>query len=252
MDSLLQWVLVFSLSMGGRLLEVDPLGNLYVVGNNQQLSKLDSTGTLLFTYPQNRYGTLAQVDVSNPMKVLLSYPDFAQAVVLDNTLSELGLLALKRSGINAFSAMAYSRRDNTIWLFDRENWNLKKVDFHGTIVLNAPDLLQQTGQTLEPAVMREHENRIYVADARQGVWVFDAFGLFLEQLPVPPVTDFQIVDEYFIGISDAETFVYHLRNGQRKSISLPGNSTNACVRYRAGRWYVLSPDGLWVYQHTPR
>lgn len=249
MDTLLHWSLLFTVSLHAHLLEVDNLGHLYAVGQDNVLVKMDSAGNVLFTYPQNRYGPLRQVDVSNPMKILLIYPDFAQVVILDNTLSELGQISLKRIGINDLSAAAYSRRDNGIWIFDRGNRNLKKIDLSGTLVLNAPELLQQLGITLEPSLMREYQNRLYLSDPQQGVFVFDAFGVFLEKLPLPPLRDFQISSGFLIGLADNQTVVVDLNSGTQSVMALPHNVGCTGLRHYGNRWYLLCSTGLLGYRN---
>ncbi|MCS6990581.1 MAG: hypothetical protein NZL95_01820 [Chitinophagales bacterium] len=243
-----QWTLLFFLPIEARALELDPLGNLYLTKPTQELVKLDSLGNVLFTYPQNRWGVLHRVEATNPMKILLSYHDYAQIVVLDNTLSELGVLSLQRLGINSCSATAFSPRDNAVWIYDREQWNLKKIDLNGNIVLDAPDMLQQLGIVLEPVFMVEHHNRLYISDTTNGIFVFDAYGLFLEQLPLSMVTNFQVSGTTLVGMQKGAVVLYDLIHGKSKNISPPVAQPCQGVRILHDRWFMLFPSGLYVYR----
>src|SRR5436190_13567133 len=57
----------------------DNLGQAYVVVENQLL-QFDSNGKPVANYSEKNLGNLRFVDASNPMKILLFYPDFARVI----------------------------------------------------------------------------------------------------------------------------------------------------------------------------
>src|SRR4026208_887268 len=96
--AILTWILLTSLNVDATFLTSDYLQNAYVITSQNSLVKIDSVGNILFTYNQNRFGQLEFADATNPLKLVLSYPDYQTVVMLDNTLSEVGTISLKQLG----------------------------------------------------------------------------------------------------------------------------------------------------------
>ncbi|HLI92121.1 MAG TPA: hypothetical protein VKU83_00860, partial [Puia sp.] len=56
---------------------VDNLGNIYVINRDNQLKKLSPRGDSLAVFNDViRYGKVASIDVTNPLKILVYYRDF--------------------------------------------------------------------------------------------------------------------------------------------------------------------------------
>ena len=66
----------------------DNFDNIYLLNSSDQLKKIAANGDSVGVFNNvRRYGKVAQIDVSNPMRVLLYYKDFSTVVVLDRLLS---------------------------------------------------------------------------------------------------------------------------------------------------------------------
>src|ERR1044071_2201469 len=94
------WAFLISINIESTFITTDYLQNAYVINSQNSLVKFDSAGNKLFTYNSTRRGQLKFVDATNPLKLILSYPDFGDVVMLDNTLSEVGVISLKLMGIS--------------------------------------------------------------------------------------------------------------------------------------------------------
>src|SRR4051812_45339603 len=67
---------------------VDNLDNVYLISKSNQVKKLNANGDSVAVFNDvKKYGQATLIDVSNPLKVLLNYRDFATIVVLDRFLS---------------------------------------------------------------------------------------------------------------------------------------------------------------------
>ncbi len=247
MDQLVSWVLLFSLSVEARLMETDVLKNLYVVQGNHLLEKRDSTGALLYQFQLNRFGTLAQLDVSDPMKLLVSYPDYGMVVLLDNTLSELTRFSMSRIGIVQMGCLAHCLRDRTIWIFDRQQANLKKINYHGTVVWESADVFQQIGHSIDPVFMVEYDSRLYMTDPQYGIFVFDSYGIFMERLPLRGLKEFQIVNNQIVYAAQNAIHWYNLETGQQKMLPIPADHDTMSVRIDPRRLIVRTSRQISCY-----
>src|ERR1700761_3292099 len=62
----------------------DNLGNIYVITKDNLLEKLDANGDSIAVFNDVRhFGKIWTIDVTNPLKILVFYREFATIVVLD-------------------------------------------------------------------------------------------------------------------------------------------------------------------------
>src|SRR5204863_3248510 len=117
------------------------------------------------------------IDVSNPLKVLLYYRDFATIVVLDRFLNVLNIIDLRKQNILQARAIGQSY-DNKIWLYDEVENKLKKIDEDGKLLMETPDFRQLFGQAPIPHKIFDEDKYIYLYDSARAVFVFDYYGAF--------------------------------------------------------------------------
>ena len=71
-----------------KLLEVDKLGQQYVVSLDDALTILNPNQARTFAYQNRQLGSIESIDVTNPQKIMLYYKDYQTIVFLDNVLTE--------------------------------------------------------------------------------------------------------------------------------------------------------------------
>lgn len=226
----------------------DNLGNLYLVSNDGQVKKLGPEGDSIAVFNQvRRNGNLHAVDVSNPLKLLLFYKDFAQVVVLDRFLSVQLTLDLRRAGIQQPLAAALSY-DNNIWVFDALTGKLKKLDEKGNTLLETPDLRTVFTGGLQPAQIMDQNKWVYLYDPAQGLFVFDYYGNFKRKIPVTGWHNLLITDQQVHGIRDGMLQSYSLSTLMQEQKLLP-NELKACsfIRFGWGRIVALCAGNVSVY-----
>ncbi|RYG41475.1 MAG: hypothetical protein EOO01_25065, partial [Chitinophagaceae bacterium] len=129
---------------------VDNLDNIYILGSTNQVKKLNPNGDSMAVFNDvKKFGQAGLIDVSNPLKVLLYYQDFATVVALDRLLNVRNTIELRKQGIQQVRAIAQSY-DNKIWLYDEMESKLKKIDEDGKLLQETPDFRQLFGQAPVP------------------------------------------------------------------------------------------------------
>jgi len=244
-----KWVLLIALNVQGSFITSDYLQNAYVITKENSLVKYDSTGRKLFTYNATRRGSLQFVDATNPLKLILSYPDYGNIVMLDNTLSEVGTINLKLIGILNYKTVCFSSRDNNFWVYDEDDYKLKKVDRNGNIILESTDMLLQLGEMIHPVYMQEQNQYLFVSDTAKGLLVFDLYGVYYETLPFKKVMKFQVINDQIYFLQGDHLHAYQMKSLNEKNIVLPENRNTADVRLENNRLYILSSDSLMIYRY---
>ena len=246
---LLSFVFLITLKTDGFFLTTDFLQNAYVITNDNSLVKVDSSGAVLFTYNQNRYGKLQFVDATNPLKLVLSYPDYGTVVMLDNTLSEVGVIPLRQSGILSYSSVCFSSQDNNIWFFDTQDYKLKKMDNNNNIIIESSDMFALIGKAIHPVFMQEKDQYIYLSDPQVGIVVFDIYGTYYQTLPLLDLTKFQVMADQLFFQKGPQLQSLQLKTLEEKNIPFPDGIDPLDVRIEQDRLYLLKKEGLDIYRY---
>jgi hypothetical protein len=249
-EVIINWILLVTIGAHATYITSDPLQQVYVIRDQGTLVKYDSTGKILFTYNQNRYGTLRAIDASNPMKVICSYSDFGTVVMLDNTLSEVGVTSLKLLGISNYRTLCFSPRDNNFWVYDEDTYKLKKVDRNGNIILESTDMMLQIGEIIHPVFMQEENDLLFASDTAKGILVFDTYGVYYETLPFKGVQKFQVRGDRIYFPERNFLHSYQLLTLEEKLIRLPDIDGLQDVRIENNRLFVSTTKGdLEIYRY---
>lgn len=208
--------------------QLDNLGNLYLVSREGGVKKLGPGGDSVAVYNGVRQnGRLHTLDVSNPLKLLLFYKDFAQVAVLDRFLSLQLTLNLRRSGIMQPAAVG-SSYDNKIWVFDALANKLKKLDDGGNILLETPDLRAVFPGGIMPQQIMDHNKWVYLYDPVQGLFQFDYYGNFKRKMPIEGWSNLLITGQYIYGIKDGMLQSYSVSTLMQEQRPLP-DMLKACT-----------------------
>jgi hypothetical protein len=228
---------------------VDNLGNLYVITPDNQLVKFNAKGDSVAAYNEvKRYGTLSEVDVTNPLKILLYYKDFMTVLALDSYLSRLFKIDLRQIQIFQASTVALAY-DNNFWVFDEQNAQLKKIGDQGTAVMTSNDFRQLFGESIVPQEIVDQGGLVYLNDSSQGIYLFDYYGGFKVKLSFKGVRGLTVFGKNIFGIMGNELFSYRPGTLQEQHAVLPFPVKEAVrIQIVAGGMYVLRGGMLYYYK----
>ena len=223
----------------------DKFGNLFAILGNQLL-QFDKNGKPLANFSKGNLGELRSVDASNPLKIVLFYPDFAQIVTLNSKLGEQSVINLRNIGLNQ-PLVACSSENGGFWIYDRDDDQLKKIDLNLQIAFQSGNLTQAFGQTIQPNFICESGGYVYLNNPETGIKVFDQFGTFYKEIPYPGLRSFQIVDQNILFVKDNKFFRYESKSVSEKEILLPPHGAVSGGRIEQQQLYLLTSDSLNFY-----
>lgn len=229
-------------------LEVDVLNNLYLITPTNQLKKLNANGDSVAVFNDvKKFGNPSLVDVTNPLKVLLYYKNFSTVVILDRLLSQRNTINFRQQNIFSVRAIATSY-DNNIWLFDEQDFKLKKIDEQGKVLQESTDWRQIMNDAPLPGTIIDASNFVYLYDAARGFFIFDHYGTFKNQLPFLNWENVSVSGNRLAGFSGKKYFTYELESLNLKSYNLPSTFGNfTAIRAMNAKIYLLKKNGIEVY-----
>ncbi len=234
-------------------MEVDRLGNIYVVTPEQRINKYDRNGKLVGNYFNRRSGEVAVIDPSNPLQVLVYYSNNQKVVLLDNNLAFIKEIDLISSGSYNQISLVCKSNDDLLWIYDVENQRIVKVDDQLGSLAETNRLSNFSSHSIEPIKMVEAGNKLCLLTKRSGIFVFDNFGQLLHQYRVQDTKDFQF-DGKGITYKTRTNFRYQSLNFPEFTfLSLPieiDRSGIITARRFQGDWYVAYSDGIEIFEGT--
>ncbi len=235
--------LLQTLPVKARFAATDNLSNVYLITPDNAIEKYAPDGRRLTRYSNNRLGNPTRLDVSNPLKVLVWYADFRMVLFLDRSLTELGNLNLITAGYPEVRTVAVAQ-DGNMWLYDEVNFRLVKITPEGEKRYESQSMNLSEATPNRPSCLRESNDRVYLADSTQGVFVFDLFAQF-DRLLVPqhPVKDFQIVDNQIHYLTEGNIVAEHLQVRASKEVAIPAEILK-------GKMAILSGGRLVIWGET--
>jgi hypothetical protein len=246
-----EFTLIKSLNnIPGQAVYSDKFGCAYVVTEKNTLTKFCPDSSKPRNYNVLRYGKISSVDVSNALKILVFYKDFATIAVLDNTLSEQSIINLRKLNILQVGAVCLAL-DNNIWIYDELEYRLKKLNSENNIIMKSEDFTIMFPESSRPDFMLEVENQLFVNDPENGIRVFDNFGTYSKTIPLKGLHKFEVVKDQIIYFQDGKLQSFHLKTLENKTIPLPPSETALRdVNIQEGILMCLTENqlNLWAYK----
>lgn len=227
---------------------VDNLDNVYILNSRNQIKKLNSNGDSVGVFNNiKNYGKASLIDVSNPLKILLYYRDFATVVVLDRFLNAVNIIDLRKQNIFQAKAIGQSY-DNKIWVYDELESKLKKIDEEGRLIQETPDFRLLLGQAPSPVKIFDENKYVYLYDSVKGVYVFDYFGALRNNIQILQWKNFKVVGQYIFG-SKADTLLrYEIASFMFDEWKMPEEIyKSTSFNFTSSRLYALRNDGVYIY-----
>ena len=240
--------LIRSIPMEARLMNVDDLGNVYVVRSNNSLVKFTETGDSSTFYRSVLNGDIGSVDVTNPLRVVVYYPSYAKVILLDRMLAPKNELDLKKINIVPNASVALSA-DGNLWVYDKFNARLLKIDENLQPVGQSNDLRQQLAEVPEPSYMVERERKLYLCDTTNGIYTFDQYGTYINTLTLFGVEQLQVYGTQLVYRHAGTLHSYDLRKTSANQLLLPPRTApvlSAAINRQV--LYVLYENELVLYK----
>lgn len=236
---------VRTIPVNAHLLSTDPLGNIYLVKDNNTVLKLNSKGDSIGIFNEIKKGKVTQIDATNPLRTLLFFAEYNQIVVLNNMLTQKNVMRLNMIGLNNVAAIANSA-DGNIWLYDPSFGSLLKIDEQMDVIQTA-DLRNLYQNPTAPTAMVEHERSLYIADTTDGIRKFDLFGFYNTTFPFK-VSNLQFFTTSMVYFASPYLYSYNMQSFSEQKILLPQPEAIVSVRIERNNVYILRSSSLEIYR----
>ncbi len=230
-------------------LNVDNLDNIFLITKTNQLKKLNANGDSVAVFNDvKKYGNPDYVDVTNPLKSLLYYKNYSTIVTLDRLLTVRNTVNLRKQNIFYVNTVTLSY-DNYMWLFDEEDFRLKKIDEEGKLLQSSTDWRMLFDTVPAPVKIIDRDNFVYLYDPAKGFYIFDYYGGFKNRLAFLNWTNVEVNGTTVYGFEETKLYSYQLKSLQLKEYKLPAYfGKYISIKAMNGLVYLLNEKGVDIYQ----
>lgn len=221
--------------------QTDKLSNIWVI-NGAELICFDKNLKKIGSYTNMMLGMPSTIDVSDPFKVALFYPQRKYLVLLNNKLAMIGSpIILSDEGIgDAILACRSGKRG--FWIFDRSKGEI--IHFDSNIEQTGVKIVIDVSHSeIVPLQMQESNGILYVAFKGKGISRFDSFGGTLAEIPVNIDSTFSINNNEIIYQSNGKTLCYNTDNFQNSTLDLNLKCLPIIIN---GKFYRFDPSNKTV------
>jgi hypothetical protein len=219
----IKWRRLYSIKYSADFFTTDNIGNIYAV-KNDELVKYNAAGELLKKYSNKKLGKIYSVDASNALRILVYYKDFSVIVILDSQLSQNGEnIQLETLGLEQ-SDLACTSFNNGMWLYNRQNAELVRLDENLEAVIKTGNLNNILSTELHPDFLIEHNGYVYLNNPAEGILLFDIYGTFYKTIPLQNLHAFQPRDLEIYFVDDKKLKDYHTKELWQSELLFPDTS----------------------------
>lgn len=238
--------LIAKIDTAAKIATVDNLGNLFVVTPTNELLKFNPKGEFLWNYTNKSYGEIAQLDVTDPLRVILYYPAYQQLVVLNNNLSEISKYSFNKNPELQISLIA-SSNNNGFWAYDQINRELRKLTNYFVDDLKSGNIYQRNGFDMQADFMLTDDQQVYINDAAAGIRIFDRFGNFMKTAVIYPDSGFDVDDKKIYFTQNDRLMCYNYQTFDLQQVALPDTMAFKKASLRFNRLIVLREKDLTLW-----
>lgn len=226
--------------------KMDAFGN-YFLYDEQFIEKRDISGKLIFRNSGIDYGTIHDIDLTNPLQPIVFYKEQGKIAFLDNTLSVQGnVIDLFSHGYGQIECVGGSRGD-AFWLWDVNKTELVRVNRNFERQSSSGNLSLLLGRKITPHQIIENGNFVYVSDASYGVMIFDIYGNYRSGIPFKFEGDIEIENQRVIYYLGNTLNVISIDGFQNQSFTLPMEGF-AALHFYNQKLHILKDGKISVFR----
>lgn len=232
-----------SIPFSGKFFTTDNLGNVFLVQSDNSIEKYGADGERDAVVNFKIYGSLSQLDVSNPFEIYCYYADQQVLLILDNLLNVRAEIDMTDISTGEVSAAARSF-DNGIWYFDASSMKLLKATKNLVTQIEGVPMATWTNEVWKPTQLLDNEKNIFVHDSSNGICLFDVFGNYYKSIDIKGLLDFQVKKNKIIYFETSHLVSYDYKFFVSDTLYV--DSLAKMVRIDNGKIYSWVEDSLHI------
>ena len=244
---LCQYEFIGQMNLNKSSAKVDPLGNIYSF-DDHEIIKYSEMGESPMSFSSTAFGSIYDIDVSNPLRILVFFKDFQQILFLDQSLSPIGqTISLTDLDLNQVSE-ACSSPQNGFWVYSGSAYQLIHVNQNLSKDFTSLRFDRFVNEPWNLLSMEEENGMVFLGFKKNDMLVMDRYANFLEKIHFDSLRAFQALPKRLCVLSEREMVFHDLQTGERTSTALPMISQIEYFYWLNNDLYLYSDNTVKIYK----
>ncbi len=136
------------------------------------------------------------------------------------------------------------------WLFDQQKGQLFNYNSTMMLINKSVSINSLADGVGSPTWMIEKNNQVYLNIPNYGILVFNAFGSYLNTIPLVSIKDFQLINNSIIYYNNQALIEYDLKTEQTNSLNLPDSLEIINSKILNNNLYIFMKNRVSIYSIT--
>lgn len=220
---------------------VDRPGDLYILHTDNKVSKFDTLGMPVADMGFERKPTI--FDPRDGARMFIYFADVKQGSFFSVGTSQ-GFFIYDYFAMEPM--LATSAGDNQVWIIDKGDWSLKKLDPKASKIVAEATIDKAQFQT-DPdfTAVREYQNFLFVLDKNAGILIFNGIGKQIKKIEGKDIPYFNFLGEELYYKKNDKLIFYDLFDGTTREESVDSKCLYTLLT--DARKYVVYADRIEVF-----
>jgi hypothetical protein len=224
----------------------DKYGNFYIGDSQGNIAQYDSTGKQKLIYSPPQIAAVSRVEAIQSVRIFVFYKDLQRYTILNRFLQVIESYDVNADLIG-FASVVAPASDNTIWVFDNQDFSLKKYNPQ-TVQITQKIFLNALPETISAEITQitEYQNKLYLTVKNTNVIVLDILGNYLEDIQVTQEIGFEADELYYLEGNNL--IIENLYEAEMGKINLPQSQTWKRAWKQGNKYWLLSDKKAELWQ----
>ncbi len=222
---------------------IDRPGDLYILHTDNKISKFDTLGMSLANLSFEQTPTV--FEPRDGARMFNYFADTKQGSFFSSGTKQEFLI---QDHFALEPILATSSGDNNVWVVDKADWSLKRIDLKASKVVSE-SLLNRAQFTGDPKIIaiREYQSFLFVLEKNTGILVFNTLGQQIKKIDAPGITYFNFLGEELYYKKGDKLIFYDLFDGTSREEAVDTKSLYTLLT--DARKYVVYSDRIDVFEN---
>ena len=163
----------------------DNKGNIFVTDKQGYLFQFNAKGASLNHLSTSLSAPVTRLDAFRTVNIFLFSASLQRFEILDRFLNPITKKSMEEIGVLGWVSQATPGNNNSLWIYDETDLNLKKINLTNNELLQAQaiNILTQKNN-LEIIQLIERNNLLFLQLANDGIYIFDNQANFIEKIAI--------------------------------------------------------------------
>lgn len=221
---------------------VDRPGDLYLLQKGNNLKKISTDGTLVLE--QNFPSSLLLFEPRDGARMFACFNTTHCAFFSEGTNQEITI----EPQYAIEPALICSSGDHCIWILDRSDWSLKKINPVQSKVMAETLIDQEQFQgTPQFTFMREYQNFLFTIEKNAGILVFNGIGKQIKKIEAPGIEYFNFIGEELYYKKNDKLIFYDLFDATTREV--PVEAVCKYILLTDARKYLVYENRVDIFEN---